>query len=138
MKVGVTLPQFRDEADSPLEAPRRAQSLGIDGVFCFDHLWPICQPGRPALSSVPLLGALAASTSTIAVGTLVARIGLLPDDLLLAVPSSLATLAGGGPRAGTATGDHRSQAENEAYGIPFEPAAVRRVRLATVAAAARD
>ena len=58
MKIGVTLPQFADEADSALDAARRAESLGIDGVFCFDHLWPIGQPGRPALSSGPLLGAL--------------------------------------------------------------------------------
>jgi alkanesulfonate monooxygenase SsuD/methylene tetrahydromethanopterin reductase-like flavin-dependent oxidoreductase (luciferase family) len=138
VKVGVTLPQFRDEADSALVAARRAESLGLDGVFCFDHLWPMGQPGRPALSSGPLLGALAASTSTIAIGTLVARIGLLPDDVLVAVLSSLATLSGGRLIAGIGTGDHLSQAENEAYGIAFESAAIRRVRLATVAAAARD
>jgi alkanesulfonate monooxygenase SsuD/methylene tetrahydromethanopterin reductase-like flavin-dependent oxidoreductase (luciferase family) len=72
MKVGVTLPQFRDESDTALDAARRAEELGIDGVFCFDHLWPMGQPGRPALSSGPLLGALAASTSTIALGTLAA------------------------------------------------------------------
>ena len=58
MRVGITLPQFRDEADSALDAARRAEALGIDGVFCFDHLWPMGQPGRPALSSGPLLGAL--------------------------------------------------------------------------------
>ena len=40
--------------------------------------------------------------------------------------------------AGIGTGDHLSRAENEAYGIPFEPADERRVRLASVAAAARD
>ena len=72
MKVGVTLPQFRDEADTALSAARRAEALGIDGVFVFDHLWPMGHPGRPALSSGPLLGALAASTTTIHLGTLVA------------------------------------------------------------------
>ena len=138
MRVGITLPQFRDEADSALDAARRAEALGIDGVFCFDHLWPMGQPGRPALSSGPLLGALAASTSTIAIGTLVARIGLLPDDVLVAVLSSLASLSQGRLIAGIGTGDHLSRAENEAYGIPFEPAPERRVRLASVAAATRD
>ena len=49
------------------------------------------QPDRPALSSGPLLGAVAASTSTISVGTLVARVGLLPDDVLVAVLSSLSS-----------------------------------------------
>ncbi len=60
VKIGITLPQFRDEADTALEAARRAEELGFDGVFCFDHLWPMGRPDRPALSSAPLLGALAA------------------------------------------------------------------------------
>ncbi len=137
MKVGITLPQFRDEADTALEAARRAESLGIDGVFCFDHLWPMGQPGRPALSSGPLLGALAAATSTIALGTLVARIGLLPDEVLVDVLCGVHTLSGGRLIAGIGTGDSLSREENEAYGIPFEPAAIRRERLGSVATAVR-
>jgi len=135
MKVGVTLPQFRDEADTALDAARRAEELGIDGVFCFDHLWPMGQPGRPALSSGPLLGALAASTSTIALGTLVARIGLLPDEVLVEELCGVHALSGGRLVAGIGTGDRLSREENESYGIPFESAAVRRQRLATVATA---
>jgi alkanesulfonate monooxygenase SsuD/methylene tetrahydromethanopterin reductase-like flavin-dependent oxidoreductase (luciferase family) len=135
VKVGVTLPQFRDEADTALAAARRAEELGIDGVFCFDHLWPMGQPGRPALSSGPLLGALAAATTTIAVGTLVARIGLLPDDVLVDVLCGVHAISGGRCIAGIGTGDRLSRQENEAYGIPFEPAGIRRQRLASVAAA---
>ncbi len=137
MKVGITLPQFQDEADSALDAARRAEALGIDGVFCFDHLWPIGQPGRPVLSSTPLLGALVASTSTIAVGTLVARVGLVPDEMLVAVLSSISTLSNGRLIAGIGTGDRMSRAENEAYGLPFESADRRRARLAIVASAVR-
>lgn len=136
MNVGVTLPQFRDDADTAIAAARRAESLGLDGVFCFDHLWPMGQPERPALSSGPLLGALAASTSTICLGTLVARIGLLPDDVLVRVLASLDHMAGGRFIAGLGTGDGLSRAENEAFDIPFEPADRRRDRLATVAIAA--
>ena len=135
MKVGVTLPQFRDEADSALRAARRAEDLGLDGVFCFDHLWPMGQPDRPALSSGPLLGALAASTSTISLGTLVARIGLLPDEVLVAVLSSLSVISTGRFIAGIGTGDHLSRPENEAFGLPFESAGGRRARLLTVASA---
>ena len=133
MKVGVTLPQFRDEADTALEAARRAEALGLDGVFVFDHLWPMGQPGRPALSSGPLLGALAASTSTIHLGTLVARIGLVPDDVLIDVACGVDAISGGRLIAGIGTGDKLSQEENEAYGLPFEPGTVRRERLAAVA-----
>jgi len=135
VRVGITLPQFRDEADTAVDAARRAEALGLDGVFCFDHLWPMGQPGRPALSSGPLLGALAAATSTLTVGTLVARIGLLPDEVLVAELAGLASLSGGRLIAGLGTGDHKSRAENHAYGIPFEPAEVRRVRLGAVAVA---
>jgi alkanesulfonate monooxygenase SsuD/methylene tetrahydromethanopterin reductase-like flavin-dependent oxidoreductase (luciferase family) len=138
MKVGITLPQFRDEADSALDAARHAEAQGIDGVFCFDHLWPIGQPDRPVLSSTPLLGALVASTSTIAVGTLVARIGLLPDEMLVAVLSTVSALSNGRLIAGIGTGDRLSRAENEAYGLPFESADRRRARLAIVASAVRD
>ena len=135
MKVGVTLPQFRDEADTALSAARRAEALGIDGVFVFDHLWPMGHPGRPALSSGPLLGALAASTTTIHLGTLVARIGLLPDEVLLDVLCGLDALSGGRLVAGIGTGDRLSREENEAYGIPYERARIRRDRLESVATA---
>jgi hypothetical protein len=137
VRVGVTLPQFEDEADGAIAAARRAESLGIDGVFCFDHLWPIGKPGRPALSSGPLLGALAASTSTIAIGSLVSRVGLVPDQVLASMLSSVALISGGRFIAGLGTGDHLSRAENEAYGIPFESADERRASVARVAAAAR-
>ncbi|HEX7459652.1 MAG TPA: LLM class flavin-dependent oxidoreductase [Acidimicrobiales bacterium] len=135
MKVGVTLPQFRDEADTALSAARRAEALGIDGGFVFDHLWPMGQPGRPALSSGPLLGALAASTSTIRLGTLVARIGLLPDEVLLDVLCGLDALSAGRLVAGIGTGDRLSREENEAFGIPYERAQIRRERLESVATA---
>jgi alkanesulfonate monooxygenase SsuD/methylene tetrahydromethanopterin reductase-like flavin-dependent oxidoreductase (luciferase family) len=95
------------------------------------------QPGRPALSSGPFLGALVASTATIAVGTLVARVGLLPDEVLVDVLVGLSVMSGGRAIAGIGTGDHLSRAENEAYGLPFEPAEVRRERLAAVAGRVR-
>ncbi len=138
MKVGVTLPQFSDRADRAIAAAREAERLGLDGVFCFDHLWPIGQPDRPALSAWPLLGALASSTSTIGVGALVARIGLLPDPVLVRTLVGLSVISGGRMIAGLGTGDRLSRAENEAFGIPFEPADVRRQRVGTVAAAVQS
>ncbi len=134
MKVGITLPQFTDSAEAAMEAARHAEALGLDGVFCFDHLWPIGHPGRPALSAGPLLGALAASTSTITLGTLVARVGLVPDEVLVAMLASAAGLAEGRFIAGLGTGDRLSRPENDAFGIPFDPAAERWEHLAVVAA----
>lgn len=133
MKVGITLPQFTDDPAGALTAARRAEAAGLDGVFCFDHLWPMGQPGRPALSPGPLLGSLAAATDTIHLGTLVARIGLLPDDILVATLASVDRISDGRLIAGIGTGDHLSRAENEAFGVPFEPAPERRARMGAVA-----
>ena len=135
MKVGITLPQFSHEAGPALDAARRAEDLGLDGVFCFDHLWPIGRPDGPVLSMFPLLGALAASTSSISVGSLVARVGLVPDEVLVAGLSGLSLISGSRVIAGLGTGDHLSRPENDAFGIPFEPVDQRRSRLLAVGSA---
>src|ERR1700727_4002688 len=95
LKIGVTLPQFVDDASVAVTAAARAEQLGLDGVFCFDHLWPIGQRGRPAISMPPLLGAVAAATSTIHVGSLVVRIGLVPHAFLLYHLTRLERRSGG-------------------------------------------
>lgn len=135
MKVGVSTPQFRHDAEPAIAAARRAEHLGLDGVFVFDHLWPLRRPDRPALHSTTLLGALVAETERVVLGTLVARVGLLPDAVLVHTLGTLARMAG--PErfiAGLGTGDSANRAENEAYGIPFAPA---KDRLAAVIACSR-
>jgi alkanesulfonate monooxygenase SsuD/methylene tetrahydromethanopterin reductase-like flavin-dependent oxidoreductase (luciferase family) len=131
VRVGVTLPSFRNSAQDATVGARLAEELGIDGGFVFDHLWPLGQPERPALASYPLLGSLAARTERLVVGPLVARVGLVPDEVLVAAMATLARIAPGRVVAGVGTGDSASRQENDAYGIAFPPAALR------VAAAAR-
>ena len=133
MKIGVTLPQFRADADTALGAARRAEQLGIDGVFVFDHLWPMGQPERPIVAAVPLLGALAAATERVAIGSLVMRIGLVPDDILVEQLAAVDDIAGGRLIAGIGTGDRLSAPENHAYGVPYPPAGLRRASLAACA-----
>lgn len=122
MKIGVTLPQFRAEPTPALAAARAAEDAGLDGVFVFDHLWPLRRPDRPALAAFPLLGALAVETQRVALGTLVARVGLVPNAVLAHAFVTLARVAGDRVIAGLGTGDSMSRAENEAYGVPFPPA----------------
>ncbi|HZT65272.1 MAG TPA: LLM class flavin-dependent oxidoreductase [Acidimicrobiales bacterium] len=129
VKVGVTLPQFRHEADTALAAARQAEELGLDGVFVFDHLWPMGSPDRPIISAAPVLGALAAATTSIAIGTLVMRIGLVPDELLVDQLRSVADICDGRLIAGLGTGDRLSAEENLAYGVPYPPADLRRQSL---------
>lgn len=132
MKVGITLPQFRQDADPAVEAAVLAEEAGLDGVFVFDHLWPIGRPDRPALHGPTLLGALAAETSRLVVGTLVARVGLVPDAVLVHQMSTVQRIAGPRLIAGLGVGDRLSRPENEAYRVSWRPVAERRAAMAGV------
>jgi alkanesulfonate monooxygenase SsuD/methylene tetrahydromethanopterin reductase-like flavin-dependent oxidoreductase (luciferase family) len=125
VKLGVSLPQFRHDAEAAVDVARRAEAAGLDGVFVFDHLWPIGQRQRPALHSLTLLGALAAETDRVALGTLVARVGLVPDAVLVHSLVTLHRMTGDRLIAALGTGDSLNREENDAYGVPFARAADR-------------
>lgn len=125
MRVGITLPQFRHEVEPVLDTVGRAEAAGIDGVFVFDHLWPVGRPDRPALHGLTLAAGLLAGTERITVGTLVARVGLLPDAVLAHTLDTLHRLAGDRLIAGLGIGDAMSRPENLAAGAAFPPRARR-------------
>jgi hypothetical protein len=136
VKIGITLPTFSPDAAKVLEAAEAAEGLGIDGVFMFDHLWPIGDPSRPSLSLYPMLGAVLARTSSITCGTLVARVGLLPDEVVLAGLQGLARLSRSTPNrlvVTLGTGDKASEPENERLGIAVRTAADRRASVEMIA-----
>lgn len=139
LRVGTTLPQFRADAEHAIAAAQRAESLGLDGVFVFDHLWPIGNPDGDVLHSHTLLGALAAETTRVRLGTLVARVGLLPDAVLVNTLASGAHVAGVDRMiAGIGTGDALSKPENEVFGVAYEKVAVRLAAVARVCRALRE
>jgi len=119
MRVGVTLPQFRHDAAPAIAVAKRVEEVGLDGVFVFDHFWPLGHPDRPALHWMPLLGAVAAETTSVTVGTLVARVGLVPNPVLVNALQSVGRIAGGRLVAGLGTGDGANRVENVAYGLAF-------------------
>ena len=82
MKVGLTLPSFTEDPETPLRVAAAAEAAGVDGIFVYDHLFRIGRNGemRPALECMALLGAVAAETSRITLGTLVVRATLRPAD----------------------------------------------------------
>lgn len=125
LRVGITLPQFRHEAGPAFDVARRAEAAELDGVFVFDHFWPLGQPTRPALHWLGLLGALAAETERLTIGPLVARVGLVPDAVLVHSLVTVQRIAGPRLVAALGTGDSANRAENEAYGVAFRPAAER-------------
>ena len=130
MKVGVTLPQFRPIAEPSLVAARVAEASGLDGVFVFDHVWAIGNPSRPARNAWPLLGALAAETERVSLGTLVARVSLLPNAVLAHNLETLHRMLGDRLIAGLGAGDQLSEAENAAVDVPFPSAEERLADLA--------
>lgn len=138
MKLGVVLPIFEDRVDAALHAASLAARAGLDGVFAYDHLWPMGRPDRPALAPFPILAAVAVAHPTLVVGPLVARVGLVDDAVLLAQFRSLEGLAPGRVIAALGTGDALSRAENEAYGLPYGSAEERRASLASCAAALQE
>jgi alkanesulfonate monooxygenase SsuD/methylene tetrahydromethanopterin reductase-like flavin-dependent oxidoreductase (luciferase family) len=88
------------------------------------------------LWSFGLLGAVAARTERVHVGPLVARVGLLPDRVLLYSFAAIVDVAGEGRVvAGLGSGDHLSAPENVAYGVPYPHAAVRLADVERVAGA---
>ncbi len=121
MKFGIILPNFTDDPAEAVREARKAEEVGLDGVFSYDHLFPMRQPERPSLSAFPLLGAVAQATTRVKVGTLVARIGVLPDAELVAEMKGLEEVAPGRVIAGLGIGDHLSRPESEAYGLPLFP-----------------
>lgn len=144
IRTGIVLPTFRETPDEAIAAAHQAFAAGVDGVFCYDHIWPLGQPERPALAPFPILAALAASVEAPPTGgggpyfgTLVARVGLVPNAVLIGQFVGLSHLAPGRVVAGLGTGDHLSQPENLAYGVPFAPAAERRADMVDVARALR-
>jgi alkanesulfonate monooxygenase SsuD/methylene tetrahydromethanopterin reductase-like flavin-dependent oxidoreductase (luciferase family) len=135
VRVGLVLPTFREKPDDALAIAVEAENVGIDGVFCFDHLWPMGQPNRPAMAPFPLLGAIAARSRSICLGTLVARVGLVPEGILADEFYALHQIAPGRVIAGIGSGDRLSAPENLAYGLPYESADRRRLAIERCGAA---
>lgn len=138
MKVGLVAPVFARSTQLALSVAQQADESGIDGVFSYDHLFPIHSPHRPALAALPMLAAMARRTERIHLGTLVSRVTLLPAAVLVEALATLDEIAGHRVIAGIGTGDSLTQAENEAYGMTFPPLAERLRLLVEVARALRE
>ena len=117
MKLGVLLPTFRGGVDDAFVLADEAAGSALDGVFAYDHLWPMGSPRRPSLAPFPLLAAIARRHDGLIVGPLVARVGLVSTDHLVGEFTTLERLAPGRVVAALGAGDHLSAPENEAYGL---------------------
>lgn len=131
VRVGLTLPAFRDEPEDLLVVARAAEDAGLDGVFTFDHLFRD-DPSRPALEMSAVLGLLAAATRDIAFGPLVARATMRPAATLATILDTVERIAPGRLLVTIGTGDEQSDPEHVAYGLPVENVEARIAALAAV------
>jgi alkanesulfonate monooxygenase SsuD/methylene tetrahydromethanopterin reductase-like flavin-dependent oxidoreductase (luciferase family) len=116
----VTLPSFVEDPEIPLTIARAAEDAGLDGVFAYDHLWRGDPPNRrPALECFTVMGAVAAVTTRIAIGSLVARATLRPAATLANAFATVQRVSNGRLIAAIGAGDSQSRAENEAFGLDF-------------------
>ena len=137
MKLGVLLPTFRHGAEDALAYAAEAADAGIDGLFAYDHLWPMGSPTRPSLAPFPLLAAVA-QRHDVVVGPLVARVGLVGTSHLVDEFLTLERVAPSRVICALGAGDNLSAAENDAYDVTRRSADERRAMMAETARALRD
>jgi alkanesulfonate monooxygenase SsuD/methylene tetrahydromethanopterin reductase-like flavin-dependent oxidoreductase (luciferase family) len=121
VRVGLTLPSFVDDPEIPIGVARAADDAELDAVFVYDHIYrgSVATTRRPALECFALLGAVAAETKRVRVGSLVARATLRPAATLAHCFDAVQRVSEGRLIAGIGAGDHESRSENESYGLPF-------------------
>jgi hypothetical protein len=129
VKLGVLLPTFRDGERRPGHGSR-GTSAGLDGVFAYDHLWPMgSRPRERHFAPFPVLAAVATSAPTsCARSPRRAHRHVSTLEQLVELFSTLSALAPGRVIAALGTGDELSKAEELAYdlGYPHVPTSVGR------------
>lgn len=107
-----------------------AEEAGFDLVTVMDHLYQIRGVGaetEPMLEAYTTLGALAARTSRVALGTLVTGVTYRNPALLAKQVTTLDTISGG--RAVLGLGAAWNEDEHRGYGFDFPPIGKRMDRL---------
>jgi alkanesulfonate monooxygenase SsuD/methylene tetrahydromethanopterin reductase-like flavin-dependent oxidoreductase (luciferase family) len=143
VQVGLALPQYdyaspggRLDWPTVVEWAQRAEGAGFDSLWLADHLFLGIEKygGPPGLhfgyDPIVALGALARSTTSIELGTLVLCAQLRPPKLLVRQLETLQDLAGGRLMPGVGAGWF--EPEYEAAGIAFGPPATRLRQMAEV------
>jgi len=110
-------PQLPD-AQKLVEFGVRAETLGYDSLWVWDHVLLGVQPHFPIIDSLSLLTAVGARTSRIKLGTGVLVLPMRNPVLLAKQLSSMDLLSGGRLLLGLASGWYKR--EFDSVGVPFE------------------
>jgi F420-dependent oxidoreductase-like protein len=111
-----------------LQLWQRADALGYDSAWLFDHFMPITgERTSPCFEGWTLLTALAAQTKRLHVGCLVTGVIYRNPAVLAKMGATLDVVSGGRLELGIGAGWF--EAETRAYGMPFPPVGERLSRL---------
>jgi alkanesulfonate monooxygenase SsuD/methylene tetrahydromethanopterin reductase-like flavin-dependent oxidoreductase (luciferase family) len=118
------------------QAWREIEDLGFDWISVWDHFYAAAPPWeQPSFEATVVHTALAMETSRVRVGCLVYSAGYRHPAVMANVGVAIDHLSEGRFEIGLGAGWH--QTEYDAYGIPFEPPAVRLRRMAEYAEVVR-
>ena len=122
LRVGIQLPEVEREVRWPeyVGLARRAEEVGFDTVWLGDHLlyrWPGRDPRGP-WEVWTMLAALAASTSRIRLGPLVASTAFHAPAMLAKLAATVDEVSGGRLILGLGAG--WNETEFRAFGFPFD------------------
>ncbi|MEO7663979.1 MAG: LLM class flavin-dependent oxidoreductase, partial [Candidatus Limnocylindrales bacterium] len=122
LRVGVQLPEVERDVRWPeyLAMARRAEELGYDTLWLGDHLLYRFPDGtsRGPWEAWTMLSALAAATSRIKLGPLVASTAFHAPAMLAKLAATVDEVSGGRLILGLGAG--WNEAEYLAYGFPFD------------------
>ncbi|HEV2006435.1 MAG TPA: LLM class flavin-dependent oxidoreductase, partial [Candidatus Limnocylindrales bacterium] len=122
LRVGVQLPEVEREVRWPeyVEMAKRAEAVGFDSFWLGDHLLYRYDDGstRGPWEMWTMLAALAASTSRIRLGSLVASTAFHAPAMLAKLAATVDEISGGRLILGLGAG--WNEPEFRAFGFPFD------------------
>jgi len=136
-RFGLQIPGFtfpgvddREVFEHVAELATTAEAAGFDSIWVMDHFWqlpPLGGPDQPILEGYTLLGALAARTERVELGTLVTGVTYRNPALVAKMVTTLDVISKG--RAICGIGAAWYEEEHVALGFDFPPARERLDRL---------
>ena len=121
MRIGVQLPEVEWEVPFPelIEMARAAETAGFDSVWLGDHLlYELDVGARGPWEAWTSLAAIAASTTTIQLGPLVASTSFHAPAMLAKMATTVDAISGGRLVLGLGAGWNRR--EYDAFGFPYD------------------